>query len=504
MNPRIRAWLIAGGSALLAVWIGWSIAEGSLGLAALAAAVSLAAILVRLTRLPMGVILLGLLLIGYIVGNRGFAQIMPLPTLPLFPAELALIVCLGGLVMHTARQRAQWCRKDLLNWAVVLWLVLGTARVLVDVRHFGLAALRDYAMVYYAAFFFIAQQYAELARARSYLVGCLGVAVVALLPVYFLFQSLPEFFLAALTVRGIPLVYLKGDLAATLLAAGSVVIFHVLRNRNRVLGCGLAAAMFLTVLAGDSRASLAGAAIAAGWLLLTRRWGFPALQAGVAAIALAGLVAMAFLGRSPTAEARLQVLSDYTSSLIDLRHTHAYLNEENSYKADNNQFRLTWWRTLAKETLDQAPVFGLGFGYDLAKGFLQIYYPETDEDFTARSPHSIVMSAFGRMGAIGLAVFAAFVGAMVIRTWHALRDRSTDPTAVGLWCAAWVILTSACLGVVLEGPMGAVVFWSMLGLANGMSGGNADTRDCGSQSAAPENVLSEAPSLPGPPLEAKH
>jgi hypothetical protein len=467
MNPRIRGWLFAGGSALLALWIGWSIANGSLGLAGLAAATSLAAILVRLSRLPLGTVVLGLLLIGYVVGNRGFAQIMPLSRVPLFPAELGLAVCLGGLIMQAATRRTQWWRNDALNWAVAIWLVLGTARVIVDVPRHGLMALRDYAVVYYAAYFFVAQHQAMQARAQRYLVGCLRLGVVVLLPVYFLFQALPEFFLSSLTLRGVPLVFLKGDLAASFLGAGMAIVYFTLHERHRFLGGVLAGAMFLTVVAGDSRASLAGVVVASIWLLMARRWGLPALQGVMVALALTALVAAAVLGSSRAAEARLQVLTDYTASLTDLQRSHVYSNEENAYKSDNNQFRLVWWGALARETASQAPVFGLGFGYDLARGFLQVYYPETDDDFTARSPHSIVMTAFGRMGIIGLAVLGIMVGAIALRTWQALRDRSTDPVAVGSWCAAWVILTSACFGVVLEGPMGAVVFWSVLGLASG-------------------------------------
>lgn len=468
MNPQVRGWLITGGSALLAVWVGWAIADGPLGLTALAAAISLAAILVRLTRLPVAVIVLGLLLIGYVVGNRGFAQIMLLPRFPLFPAEFGLLVCIGSVLIQAAAHRAKPWRRDPLNWAVLAWLALGTARVLADVPRYGFVALRDYAMIYYAAFFFVAQHQALHARARKYLVGCLGVAVITLLPVNSLFQAFPRFFLTALTVRGSPLVYLKGDLAATFLSAGAVIVFHVLRVHHRLWGCGLAAAMFLTVFAGDSRASLFGCAVAAGWLLLTRRWGIPAVQAGVAALALAVLAAAAFLGNSQAAGERLQAISDRAASIADIRGTHAYINDDNAYKADNNRFRLVWWHTVAEETLRQGPVCGLGFGYDLARGFLQVYDPAMGDDFTARSPHSIVMSVFGRMGCVGLAAFTILVGAMACRTWRTLRDRSADPAAVGLWCAAWVILASACFGVVLEGPMGAVVFWSVLGLANGI------------------------------------
>jgi O-antigen ligase len=91
------------------------------------------------------------------------------------------------------------------------------------------------------------------------------------------------------------------------------------------------------------------------------------------------------------------------------------------------------------------------------------------EEFTARSPHSIVVGTIGRMGGVGLAGLLAVVAAMAARTWRALHDPATDAPTCGLWCAAWVVLTSACFGVVLEGPMGAVVFWSLLGLANSMT-----------------------------------
>jgi hypothetical protein len=70
------------------------------------------------------------------------------------------------------------------------------------------------------------------------------------------------------------------------------------------------------------------------------------------------------------------------------------------------------------------------------------------------------------MGVLGLAAFLALVAAMAMRTWRALRNMDTLFTSGPWWCAAWVILVCACFGVVLEGPMGAVVFWTMLGVAN--------------------------------------
>jgi len=469
VNLSVRRWLVAIGTASLAIWLAWLAAERAYTLPALAGAIAFAAILVRLTRLPADVILLGLLLVGYIVGNRGFAQLMPLPGLPLFPAELGLAVGLGWLVIQTALRRSLPWRRDSLNWALLLWLVLGTARVVVDVRRYGFFAIRDYATIYYAFFFFLAQHYAADRRARLYLTGCVGIAVTVLLPVFYLYTINPLFFYTWLSVRQIPLIAIKGDLAYTSLAAGAVIVFHAVPRGYRVWAWPLATILVLAVPAGESRASLVGLVVAMVWLALGRRWSFPAVQAGAAAFVLLGLVAIAHSGNVPWATNRLDGLRDRLVSIGDISSPVAYDDEASAYKGDNNRFRLVWWWTVVQDTWAQGPVFGLGFGYDLASRFVQEYDPDMGEDFTARSPHSIVVGTIGRMGAVGLASLLAIVGAMAARTWRALRDRTTDPAAVGLWCGAWVIFTSACFGVVLEGPMGAVVFWSLLGMANAMT-----------------------------------
>ncbi|OHE77464.1 MAG: hypothetical protein A3G75_08205, partial [Verrucomicrobia bacterium RIFCSPLOWO2_12_FULL_64_8] len=459
--------MITIGGGLAAIWLGWQIADGAYGLPALAAVIGLAAALVRITRLPADVILLGLLLLGYIVGNRGFAQlIIPVMGFPLLPAELGLAVGAGWLAVQSALARALPVRRDFLNWILLLWLVLGTARVLLDVPRFGFLAIRDYAMVYYAAFFFLAQYYAAEVRARNYLVGCIALAVTVLLPVYLLQEQFPLFFYTVLTVRGVPLIALKGDLAMTFLAAGAVVLFHFTSVRQRPWGWPLATALFLIAMMSNSRATLVGCVVTMGWLVLARRWLFPTIQASVAAVTLAVITMLAFSGVSRWAEARLGVQYDRLASIVDFSGTRDYGSDEILDKGDNNRFRLIWWYTVATETWAAGPVFGLGFGYDLAKKFVRTYNPEMGDDFSARSPHSFVVTTFGRMGATGLGLVLALVGAMAVKTWRSLRDKMADPVVVGLWCAVWIIFTSSCFGVVLEGPMGAVVFWTILGLAN--------------------------------------
>ena len=502
MNPRLRQILVTCGCALLAVWLGWLIADGAYGLPALAAVVGLAAALVRVTRLPADVILLGLLLVGYIVGNRGFAQlIVPVMGFPLLPAELGLAIGCGWLVVQSALSQTLPLRRNSLNWILLLWIMLGTVRVLFDVPRFGFLAVRDYAMIYYAAFFFLAQSYAADPRARRYLTSCIGLAVCALLPIYFFSSAYPAFFLTNLTVRGVPLVFLKGDLALTFLAVGAVTIFFAPPAKHPPWAWVFSVAMFLTVWGGDNRASVVGGVVAIAWLVFTRRWTFPALQGAAGLLAFVLLLGAAYIGQVKSAEDKLGSIYDRTVSIVDVSGDPVY-ESESEFKGDNNRFRLIWWRTVAEEVWQQGPVFGLGFGYDLAKGFVQIYNPEMGEEFLARSPHSIVVTMFGRMGATGLGLVLALVGAMAVKTWRSLRDQTADPVVVGLWCATWIIFTSACFGVVLEGPMGAVVFWTLLGLANGAGAGGiaAPPKESSAWVQGPKEhgVMEPATGLPEP------
>lgn len=465
MDPRLRTALVTGLALVLAVVLALDVAEGSFFWPALTSVVIVALVLIRLMGLPADTILLGIVLFGYVVGNRGFAQLTPTPGIPLLPAEAALLVGCAWCAIHHAFAGGLPFRRDALNWAVLAWLVIGTVRAGFDVPRHGLLAIRDFAMVYYAVFFFLAQDMAARVAGRRYLIGCLVAAVVVLGPLFALYYNFTSVFMQRLTVGGAPLIYYKPDLAATHLAAGSLVLFFWARSSQRWWAWSAAAGIGLFLLAFDSRASLLGLVAATALLLGARRWQFPLLQASAAALALAATVMLAVVFDNAWADRKLEGLQDRVASVIDLRGQGAYRSEESSFKGDNNRFRFVWWRNVLEETTQTNPLFGLGFGTDLARGFMQEYFPDSDEDFTARSPHSMLVGSYGRLGAVGVGAWLAICLILLGRTWRSLR-RTEDRVTWSLWCGALVILVSATFGVVLEGPMGAVVFWTLLGLAN--------------------------------------
>lgn len=450
---------------IAAVWLGWNVAEAAYFWPMLAFSVTMAAILVRLIRLPLDVVALGLVVFGYIVGNRGFAQLMPVPGIPLLPAEAVLLVAGGWWLVSTAHERRLPWNEDPMNRLILLWIILGTARLAFDVRPYGFLALRDYAMVYYAAFFFIAQRIARAEGARRFLVGATLVASILVLPGMLLTEAFPIFFYTQLTVHGVPLIYYKGDLGGMFVGVGSLLLFFVAPARQRYWAWPVSAVLFLFVAAGGNRAAMLGLVCSALILLFARRWQFAALQGATLAVALAVTVTLAVVFNNTWAENKLHGVTDRLYSLVDLRGTANYESEDSSNKGDNNRYRLLWWKNVLVDTWEGNPVFGLGFGHDLAKSFAQEYNPEGSEEFGVRSPHSIFLSVFGRLGLVGLSVWVAFCVVLGRETWRALHQE-TDGVQWALWCSLWVILIGSSLGVVLEGPMGAVPFWTLLGLAH--------------------------------------
>jgi hypothetical protein len=179
---------------------------------------------------------------------------------------------------------------------------------------------------------------------------------------------------------------------------------------------------------------------------------------------------------------------EHAVSIVDFTGQGTYLHAESGDPGDNNRFRLVWWQAVARETIEVNPAFGLGFGYDLTSRFLADYDWLTNEDFSARSPHSMIMSVFGRMGAIGLLLWLAVAVAMARLTRRTFLRH--DFRGMGWWSVVWVIWISACFGVVLEGPMGAVLFWTVLGIANVSS--RAGTAAGESSDSLPEDLLEPA------------
>ena len=464
MNQNVwRVRIVTLIAAIAAIWLGGNIAQGELFWPVLISGLLGAIAVAQLQPVQVGTLLLGSAIFGYIVGNRGFAQITLASNIPLLPAEFTLLVAGGILVAQSAIRRELPVRRDALNAAILLWVVVSSIRLSTDVRNYGVMALRDYATVYYTAFFFLAQKTGTGEVDRRFLTRCLFAGFTVLIVVFPIYERFHEFFMDRLLIRGTPVIYFKDDLLGTFLAAGSVLVFlRYDRTRSRA-ALALSLLMAGATMTTNNRASMLGLILPAVLLAVAGRPRFLSILGGSAVVgAVVLFIASEFRGQK-WEDTPLYNMYERAVSLTDPLGQKVYSGEETSNKGDNNAFRATWWRIVVGETVSNNPWFGMGWGNDLAEPFVRVYYPEGGEDFGVRSPHNIFVTIFARTGLVGLLPFMAIVCAFAIRTWRAIK---TNHENAALWCASCTIFTSACFGVVLEGPMAAVVFWSLLGLAN--------------------------------------
>jgi O-antigen ligase len=314
------------------------------------------------------------------------------------------------------------------------------------------------------------------------------------------FARWPDFFVAHFTVMGAPLIFVKSDVAGGFMVAGVFWFLAKHGQGGKLLWLAFAGINLVGVALSNSRAALVALGVACVWLAACRDWRWLRPIAAMAAAGLLVILVVAAVSDKPWTQSMAYRLCESAASTVDFKGTKSYESADLGDKPDNNLFRTTWWRTVIDETWEKGRWLGLGFGYDLADQFSRIYYADGSEEFTARSPHNFLLTVFGRMGLVGLALLLALLATIAGRTWRAGRKAAqgrTDGTVFLLWLGGWGIFTSACFGVVLEGPMGAVVFWTILGLASATSAAEQEQPEAeDTASRAPTAADSPAAPLP--------
>ena len=469
----MRLWLVGTVAVVIAIAVAFGIADESYLLVRLLALVVLW-LMAEWVHGPLPESwLLAWLLLGYIIGNRGFAQSSLSSDVPLLPAEAVLLVTVPALVLRMVLGQVQALYRDKLNYALLAWIVIGAARLPLDLAAHGFYAVRDFAMVYYAVFFFLAQACAGHVSSVRLLRQTLTVTFIALPVVAAVEQLSPNFFFLHFTFRGVPMIFHKSDLLAAYLAGGFFWLWtRYEKTRLKIWIVPAAANLLMLGATNSNRAAMAGLfLVTLMWVLVAllfrdKRsfWRIAPAQVLIVGAGVSTVIFASVLTNRSLQQTVVYSAYEHAVSIFDVRGTGTYVNQESGDPGLNNRFRTTWWATVAEDTVRKNPVFGLGFGYDLASRFLVEYELLAAEDFTTRSPHSMIFSVFGRMGALGLVLWLAVAAGMASLTYRCFQVGDFD--AIGLVCIAWVLWFSACVGVVLEGPMGAVVFWVVLGLAN--------------------------------------
>ncbi len=403
---------------------------------------------------------LNLLLVGYLIGNRGFADVTF--ARPFFPGEIGLVIIATAIIFRSVLTRERIDFSGTLARLIVVFCALGAMRLYLDYSTYEIDAIRDAAIVYYAAYFFFGRQIAIRPEALRIMEKCLQVSFLALVPISIAQRLAPDL----LQSNGYMTVIFQKDDLLTTFDAIAVFILYTRPNfyRWKWLRTAMIFFFIIYVVNGITRASLLALIIGSIPLLVAgyRKflW-YPVLAFAIGMTALAGL-AVTYQGSRTT---DVSVVIEKFISMVDVTGTRSYESDYGGLKASNNEFRRTLWQSFFDDTNQVAPLFGRGFGYDFLARYSDVY--RFGEYKGTRAAHNYYVSLYGRMGIIGSIVFLGITWQIIVsglRAARAVRQGWLPLADLGYWCAAWGILVSAVFGVVLEGPVGAIVFWSFLGV----------------------------------------
>jgi hypothetical protein len=399
-------------------------------------------------------------ILGYAVAGRGFAY---LGVPPIFVGEVVLVLGLAIAAWEGAVARALSAPALKALVALMLWVVIRTIPYLSIYR---VDAARDAMLAGYGLFAIVV---ASLLLARPerlagvVRVSAKGAVVVVAVgwAVYLIVRQAPHVLPAWPWTDDVRVVEIKpGDLLVHLAAATSLIVVGFRRSHPALLAMlvvGVAVGMI------GNRGGMVGYIAAMGVLAAMKPRGARFGRLGVAVVVVVCLALLAGPSALRTNEGSrvlgIEQIAENVRSIAGASQSEAL--------SSTTEWRLQWWSRIVDYTVGGPfAAGGKGFGINLASddGF------RVDTQESLRSPHNVTMTYLARGGvpalALWLLVQACWFGA-VIRAWLSAR-RERQARWVGLFavCSAFCVaaLVNASFDVHLEGPMGAIPYWTAFGI----------------------------------------
>lgn len=461
---------------------------------------------------------LAALLTGYMFLGRGFAHI---GVGPVYVGEVVLALALIALLIVRPPLRLHW-----LHIALLTFMAWGLVRTVPFIGSHGINALREGALWGYALFAIAVSLLASVVALRFVHWAYRWVAVAFVFwvpPAWWIFGTYGEL-LPKPPGSDLPILYVKNpDFAVHLIGVAAFLVVGALttqRGRRRavevLVAVPLAFGLYLTL--SLSRGAMATAAAGLAALLVVRPRSPQWLSLLISAVLVTVFVvvdplASVSLAPSPapsgpavtgepeptpsgsvsatprprptptptaTPEPTPRVAREVSTDQLFDNITSIFGESSDENLEGTKRFRLGWWREIIDYTFN-GPYFwqGKGFGVNLADadGF-QV------AEGVMRAPHNSHLSILARMGVPGFGIWIVLqVGFGIVLLLAAIRAHRLR---LGLLSqlSAWVlvywtaIMVNTSFDPYLEGPQGAIWFWSVFGL------GLACIREIGSAARA--------------------
>lgn len=402
--------------------------------------------------------MLGVMLLGYVLFNRGWAY---LGYPPIFVGELLLF---SGLMVLLLSNGWRWALVPTPAILIILLDVWCLAQTLPYIEQYGLDALRDAAIWYYSLFALVVagllcnnpERLVHLLRRYRRL----AEIVLLLMPVIWTLYNACQDSLPRWPWAEVPILVVKGG-DYTVHVAGIICFLAIIETRSVPWKLWMLLPINLA-LNVTGRSAVLG--FLAGVLPVSllhfrnpRIWG----------LWLAVLLMVVVLGLS-----NFRMELDNSSRNVSFEQLAANVSSLWS-KSDvgdldgTKEWRLQFWNTIIGYTL-HGPYFwtGKGFGVNLADddGF------QCREDGTLRSPHNSHLTVLARAGVPGLllwaSVQASWAYGMLASLFYAYRDGHPRWAALFLFLLSYwaAFMINASFDVSFEGPMSGIWFWCVVGV----------------------------------------
>jgi hypothetical protein len=421
---------------------------------------------------------LALLLAGYLFFNKSFAY-LHVPGTPVFVGEIVLAI---GIV-DVLRVRSPWyllLRSSPILKALLAFMALCTARLVVDLPTYGLDAVRDSSIWYYGLFAFLV---AAAAVREPTFVPRLLRWYRRILPWYFMWAPIS---VALIEVDALHSIYVPGTSTSINTFRANDVAVHAAmgvaflwlgvdrmadarpaRSRDSLLS--VAGLLALLVAASQSRGGfLAGTAtltIAFACLPVGRR---RRLVLSIVGGLLVVLTVVWTLDLRVHGERRDVSLEQVTANLASIAGS-----DENEELSGTVQWREGFWHQVVDDLFgSSAWLTGVGFGPILPERY-EVDVGNTNNETSGqplRNVHNSHLTILARVGFPGLGLWLLLWLTFGVQLFRWVRHRPggvRDPAnAAAVWYPAAVLgfLIGAYFDPSLEGPHAGIWLFTLVGL----------------------------------------
>lgn len=372
-----------------------------------------------------------------------------------FLAEITLLLGFA-LVLFDLRNYTFISNKG--SRLMLFFIFVAFCSVLYNLRRYPLyGILQDASMFFYAGFAFLLfylQDHHELIKQKIFAVYTYYPAVVLL---NFLLVSYVPFFQEFKLFGDIPLLLYKyGDMSVHLLITTLLLLFGYIKTGRLFLWFTIFTIAYLfLVVASYNRAGMLSFVAGICIFLYTyrKRFSLPAVSSYLKIAPLLIVLVLVSYANTKVEEnfqGRTLGLQQLGQNIVSI-----FSTDLDGPLADNKVWRLAWWFQILRDAIKpEHLLFGQGVGVNLALiGEIKV------ENESLRAPHNFHLNILARFGWIFFFVWMYWIWYHVKRI-HAKENEFI----VMLLIIMTSFLINASFDVYLEGPMGALPFWTCVGL----------------------------------------